>query len=109
MISERIHACCLKVQITPHLSGTPEFAEYRHAAKAELEEDRWVVVERWLALIPEDISKQRPTILIAKALVASAAQRFDQLISFTNEAELLIADGKGSRGQEGELNFQGNC
>ena len=72
---------------------------------SELEEDRWVVVERWLALIPEDISKQRPTILIAKALVASAAQRFDQLISFTNEAELLIADGKGSRGQEGELNF----
>jgi len=72
---------------------------------SELEKDRWMVVGRWLAMIPEEISGQRITIMITKALISSAHQRFDHMILFTDQAQALLADGKGSHGQEGEVDL----
>ena len=70
---------------------------------SELEKDRWMVVERWLAMLPEEVSGQRITLVIVKTLIATAHQRFDQVVSFSEEAQVLLDDGQGSRGQEGEL------
>ena len=62
-----------------------------------------MVVERWLAMLPEEVSGQRITLVIVKTLIATAHQRFDQVVSFSEEAQVLLDDGQGSRGQEGEL------
>jgi len=70
---------------------------------SELEKDRWMVVERWLAMLPEEVSGQRITLVIVKTLIAAAHQRIDQVVSFSEEAQALLDDGQGSRGQEGEL------
>ncbi len=72
---------------------------------SEMEKDRWQIVERWLAMLPEEVSGQRLTIVIAKGLVASARQRFDQVVSFSEEAQALLDDGQGSPGQEGEVEY----
>ena len=38
-----------------------------HNRHAPLNEDKWYVLEKWLAQLPDDIVQQRPALLMAKA------------------------------------------
>ena len=50
------------------ISGAADIVErHRHA---ELNQDRWYVVDQWLGLVPKDIRRRRPGLLLAQAWTA---------------------------------------
>ena len=72
---------------------------------AELERDRWYVLDRWLDKLPSAISKQRPVLLLAHAWVAFFQQQIGELASIITDAELLLDDESADGSLSGELDF----
>ena len=72
---------------------------------AELDQDRWYVLDRWLNKLPSELSKQRPVLLLAHAWVAFFRQQLGELPSIITDAELLLDDEAADSGLSGELDF----
>ena len=72
---------------------------------AELDQDRWYVLDRWLDKLPSAISKQRPVLLLAHAWVVFFQQQIGELASIITDAELLLDDESADGSLSGELDF----
>ena len=78
---------------------------HRHA---ELNADRWYVVESWLATLPAEIKQQRPGLLLAEAWVSFHRFQVPRFSSIVERVESLLEDGTAEPTLVGELNlFQG--
>jgi len=71
----------------------------------EIERDRVYVVERWLALIPPEITRQRIILVLAQTWLAFSHQNIERAASLVNDAELLLVDSEEHSGIAGELDF----
>jgi LuxR family maltose regulon positive regulatory protein len=75
---------------------------HRHA---ELDADRWYVVDTWLARLPEAIKSQRPGLLLAQAWSSFFTLRLDRMASFLDRVEPLLAETTGEPGLLGEVHY----
>jgi LuxR family maltose regulon positive regulatory protein len=65
----------------------------RHA-QTEFAEDRWYVIERWLAMLPNQVHRGRPRLLLIEAGVRNLQHQLARVPPLIDEAEaLLVADG----------------
>ncbi len=89
----------------------PERAAYlveRHR-RAELDTDRWYVIERWVDLLPEDLVQQRPGLLLARAWVALHRFQLVELPPLLEKTSPLLANEESLLGElqtlSGSLHF----
>ncbi|MCF7673860.1 MAG: LuxR C-terminal-related transcriptional regulator [Akkermansiaceae bacterium] len=74
--------------------------------RAELDEDRWRGVDRWLNQLPDDVKQQRPEILLAEAWVAYLTLQTARIPSLVERVELLLEEvAKPDPFWLAELNF----
>jgi LuxR family maltose regulon positive regulatory protein len=65
----------------------------RHA-QTEFAEDRWYVIERWLAMLPNQVRRGRPRLLLVEAGVRNLQHQLARVPPLIDEAEaLMVADG----------------
>jgi LuxR family maltose regulon positive regulatory protein len=83
--------------------GAAEIVErHRHA---ELDQDRWYVVERWLAMLPDEIKQQRPGLLLTHLFILADQYRLLDMPPIIERVESLLADETADEELVGELNF----
>jgi LuxR family maltose regulon positive regulatory protein len=70
-----------------------------------LDEDRWHVLERWMARLPESIIKQRPRLLIAKAWVKFHQFALQSIPPLLKRAESILEDDMAVQPLWGEIDF----
>ena len=70
---------------------------------AELDDDRWYVVQRWIHKLPEDVAKQRPELLLAEAWGAYENFQLEKLQMLLGQVELLIKDNEEAEHLMGEF------
>jgi len=83
--------------------GAAEIIErHRHA---ELDQDRWYVVERWLAMLPDEIKQQRPGLLLTHLFILADQYRLLDMPPIIERVESLLADETTDEELVGELNY----
>ncbi len=75
---------------------------HRHA---ELDADRWYVVDTWLARLPAEIKAQRPGLLLAEAWANFFQLRLDRMASLLEQVEPLLDEEKTEPGLSGEVHY----
>jgi LuxR family maltose regulon positive regulatory protein len=65
------------------------FERHRHA---ELDADRWRNLERWLALLPAEMKRQRPQLLLAQAWTLHDRHQLDDMAAIIESHEPVLAD-----------------
>jgi LuxR family maltose regulon positive regulatory protein len=78
------------------------FERHRHA---ELDADRWRTLEKWLALLPDDIRRERPELLLAQAWVMHDRHQVREMAAIVQAVEPLLADVGDSSVSMGEFKF----
>lgn len=68
----------------------------KRCRRAELEEDRWLGMERCLGLLPEDFRNQHAELLMAQAWVGIIRSQMARIPGLISQAELLMADASES-------------
>ena len=76
----------------------------RHAY-AEVDQDRWYVVKRWLALIPPEERDRRPFLVLISAWIAFFQQQIDELPLIIERVESLIDQEARTPEINGQLAF----
>jgi LuxR family maltose regulon positive regulatory protein len=76
--------------------------KHRHA---ELDADRWYVVEQWLARLPAELKARRPGLLLAEAWAAFFRFRLARMASVVEEVEPLLGARTAEPGLRGELDY----
>ena len=75
---------------------------HRHA---ELDADRWYVVDSWLTRLPAEIKEQRPGLLLARAWTNFFQLRLDRMASLLEQVEPLLDEEKTEPGLSGEVHY----
>jgi LuxR family maltose regulon positive regulatory protein len=83
--------------------GAAEIIE-RHQ-QVELNQDRWYVVEHWLTLLPVEIIKQRPRLMLAQAWGLYQQFQMLEIPPLLDEVESLLVDETADETLLGEVNF----
>jgi LuxR family maltose regulon positive regulatory protein len=78
------------------------FERHRHA---EQDADRWRAVERWLAMLPAEMRRQRPGLLLAQAWVLHDRYQLQQVAPIVQRLESSPFDEAAEPVLLGELNF----
>ena len=77
--------------------------------RAELDEDRWYVIERWINRLPDEVTQQRPGLLLARAWVALHRFQLIELPPLLDRVTSLLADDDDLRAEllvlQGSLQF----
>ena len=73
--------------------------------RVRVNEDRWHVVERWLAKLPEAIVQQRPQLLLAKAWVSYYHLALGAIPPLLEALETMLDDDAASQPLWGEVDF----
>jgi LuxR family maltose regulon positive regulatory protein len=82
---------------------TAEIVErHRHD---EFDADRWYVVERWLAMLPAKVKRQRPSILMTDGWVAYCRLQLERISVLIQQCEAADGDRTLETEQAGELEF----
>ena len=71
----------------------------------EFTADRWYVVERWLAMLPPDIKRTRPKLLLAEAWIATLRHQLLRVPKLLEQAEALLHGRSAEPTVFGELAF----
>jgi len=71
----------------------------------ELNQDRWYVVERWLAMLPLEIIQQRPRLLLAQAWGLYQQYHMLEIPPLLERVESLLVDKTADETLLGEVNF----
>ncbi len=74
-------------------------------ARALLDEDRWHVLERWMARLPDSVIRQRPRLLIAKAWVRFHQFAIQSIPPLLKLAESILEDDVTAQPLWGEVDF----
>jgi LuxR family maltose regulon positive regulatory protein len=74
-------------------------------ARMLLDEDRWHVLERWMARLPDSVIRQRPRLLIAKAWVKFHQFALQSIPPLLKLAESILEDNAAAQPLWGEVNF----
>jgi len=74
-------------------------------SRPRLNEDRWHVVERWMAKLPDAILQQRPQLLIAKAWVAYYHLALRTIPPLLEALETMMDDDAIAQPSWGEVDF----
>ena len=73
--------------------------------QVELAFDRWYVVEHWLAMLPVEIIKQRPKLLLAQVWGRYNTYQMLEIPHLLERAESLLVDESADEALLGEINF----
>jgi len=74
----------------------------------ELDQDRWYVVERWLAMLPPELIQQRPRLLLAQLWGLYNSYRMAEIPALVERVRALLVDLAVDESSMGELNvYQG--
>jgi ATP/maltotriose-dependent transcriptional regulator MalT len=73
--------------------------------RAEQDADRWRVVERWLAMLPAEMRRQRPGLLLAEAWVLHDRFQLREIAPIVECVASIFGDETSDRVLLGELNF----
>ena len=74
-------------------------------ARTLLDEDRWHVLERWIARLPDSVIRQRPRLLIAKAWVSFHQFSLHSIPPLLKLAESILEDDVTAQPLWGEVDF----
>ena len=69
----------------------------------EHETGNWYRVEKWLAMLPDEIKEKRPGLILAQAWVAFIRFQLDQIPPMIAQIEMLLNDQDADVGLLGEL------
>jgi len=88
-------------------SGEPVAAaqiieDHRHAV---LNNDQTYMLEKWLAMLPDEVAMQRPQILLAKAWIAYEQLRVEEIPPLLERCESLMGKKRRDRGLLGEISL----
>ena len=67
--------------------------------------DRWFVINRWLTMLPADIKRQRPKLLLTEAWIANMQHQMARVPMLLEQAEALLHDQAVEPSSLGELAF----
>jgi len=67
--------------------------------------DRWFNVNHWLSMLPADLSKQRPKLLLTEAWIANCEHQLDRVPALLEQAETLLSDDTEDLSTPGEVAF----
>jgi LuxR family maltose regulon positive regulatory protein len=71
----------------------------------ELDQDRWYIVERWLAMLPVEIIQQRPKLLLAQMWGLYNQYQMLEILPLLERVESLLVDETADETLLGEINF----
>jgi LuxR family maltose regulon positive regulatory protein len=71
----------------------------------EFDADRWYVVERWLAMLPAKVKRQRPSLLMTDGWVAYCRLQLERIPVLIQQCEAAVGDRTLETEQAGELEF----
>ena len=71
----------------------------------ELDADRWYVVERWLALLPAEVRRRRPGLLMSEAWVEYCRFRLERIVPIVERVTRLLEDHPAEPSVGPELAF----
>ena len=74
-------------------------------ARTLLDEDRWHVLEKWMARLPDSVIRQRPRLLIAKAWVGFHQFALQSIPPLLELAEAILEDDAAAQPLRGEVDF----
>ncbi len=74
-------------------------------ARTLLDEDRWHVLERWMARLPDSVIRQRPRLLIAKAWLGFHQFAVQSIPPLLELAGTVLEDGAAAQPLWGEVDF----
>lgn len=72
--------------------GAAEIIEQRHWGSKQSNKDRWQVVQRWLSLLPTEIKKQRPLLLLSQAWVKQERHQLTEMAPFVRQLESMAME-----------------
>jgi len=75
---------------------------HRHV---EFNQDRWHVVERWMNLLPPEVIRQRPALLLTRAWLLFNHFRLLEIPPILEQVNSLLADDTANDSLLGELDF----
>ncbi len=76
-----------------------------HHRHEEHRHDRWHILKRWLAKLPDSIKKQRPGLLMAQAWRAFGYLQLEKIPNLIEQAESILSGQTVDPLIQGELNF----
>jgi ATP/maltotriose-dependent transcriptional regulator MalT len=85
-----------------HVRAVEIVDRHRHN---EFDADRWYVVERWLAMIPAKVKRQRPSLLLTDGWVAYCRLQLERIPVLIQQCEAAVGDRTLDTEQAGELEF----
>jgi LuxR family maltose regulon positive regulatory protein len=71
----------------------------------EFNADRWYVVEGWLAMLPPEVKRQRPSLLMTDGWVAYCRLQLERIPVLIQQCEAAVGDRTLETEQTGELEF----
>ncbi len=84
-------------------AGAADIVE-RHQ-QVELKQDRWYIVERWLAMLPLETVQQRPSLLLARAWGLYHLFKILEIPPILEQVVPLLVDETADQTLLGEVNF----
>jgi LuxR family maltose regulon positive regulatory protein len=99
MIDEALHHAL----VGGDLSTAVQVVE-QHAQKL-LSEDKWPILEKWLAKLPDEIVQQRPALLIAKAWVLNFQGAFWALSQILQSIDTIFEEDPQDQSLAGEIDL----
>ena len=72
---------------------------------ALLNEDKWYILEKWLARLPDDIIQQRPNLLLARIQVLYHQFKLWAIPPLLERVEILLTEGETAHPSWGDVNF----
>ncbi|MGB5618454.1 MAG: response regulator [Desulfobacterales bacterium] len=73
--------------------------------QAVLNADRWYVLERWLSMLPDNLVRQQPGLLLAKAWMLYHHFEISRIPPVIDAAEPLLSDSQDDLSLRGEIDF----
>jgi len=71
----------------------------------EFTADRWHIVERWLAMLPADIKRERPKLLLTEAWIANLHHQLTRVPMLLDQAESLLRNQTAEPTLSAEIAF----
>ncbi|WP_419194252.1 LuxR C-terminal-related transcriptional regulator [Novipirellula herctigrandis] len=71
----------------------------------EFNADRWYAVKRWLEMLPANIKRQRPKLLLTEAWIANCRFQVARITVIVEEVDALLRDQTVEPTVQGELSF----
>lgn len=67
--------------------------------------DRWYNVNQWLSMLPPDLRKQRPKLLLTNAWIATLQHQLERVPALLEQAETLLRGDQAESSSRGEVAF----